>query len=177
MIRRDFRPATTPREFLEGVSKEVMPKPPTNLYEPTKTRLINVAEVYKKQDLPASSTYQPPDYTATRLGAVRTGLIPQPRAVKVILEGGKRRFETVKTGIISQEGLHKRKEEARAKVMAMTTKLKQRVSLASAPIKDKPVPKAKEVVVPKATDVGVSNVGFLAMVDRFFNALNRMLGE
>ena len=95
---------------------------------------IDVGKAFERVDFPPS--IQPPDYTFYSSGDVKTST-----GVKV-------------TGIISQEGLHKRDAD----------KLKEKVA-------------KNNNQVPTGIDKPVQNVGILSAVDKFFNWLNKMLGE
>lgn len=99
-------------------------------------RRIDVAEVFKRQDLPVSETYQPTDYTATLVGEARKGLI-------------------------SQEGLYKRAKDIEAVKLVI--------------FRHQAGPSKVKTPVGKGESAPVG--GILAMVDKFFNAVNRLLGE
>lgn len=92
---------------------------------------IDVADKFRSQDYPV--VMKDPDYTDHPGGAEDT-------IVKV-------------QGVISQTGLHKRKDY-------MTEKIAKK-------LKQEPTGKAKPV----------QNVGILSLADRFFNFVNRMLGD
>ena len=93
---------------------------------------IDVADKFKSQDYPV--IMKDPDYTDHPGGA-------EDKIVKV-------------QGVISQTGLHKRKEDGLQEKAKL--KLKQ---------------------VPPGKNKPVQNVGILSAVDRFFNFINRMLGD
>ena len=98
-------------------------------------RKIDVAEKFRSQDYPR--ILQDPDYTDHRGGAEDTIV----------------KFQ----GVISQTGLHKRKEEIKAR--AYDLKNKRWVGENTPSVK--PIQKG----------------GFLSLVDRFFLAVNRMIGD
>ena len=93
---------------------------------------IDVADKFKSQDYPPSM--QDPDYTDHPGGA-------EDKIVKV-------------QGVISQTGLHKRKQD----------NLQEKV-------------KEKLKQIPPGKSKPVQNVGILSLADKFFNFINGILGD
>ena len=117
---------------------------------------IDIAKSFERVDDPP--VRKPPDYTDYSSGDVKTKVM-----------GFAKR-------LISQEGLHKRTVD----VMGMVSDRKEekwRSGLVEKDLKGKPIEIKPVKVQPGIYVKPVKNFGVLAYVDKFFNWLNKMLGE